>query len=255
MHWTLKHQTTSVCGCGTFVFASVFNFTDAGMLISYSKSSMFWYVLLSGSVCPGCGTIPIQWCEHDRLQDPQYWEQPSGLHHREMVHGATAGSTQTWLWSTGRLHERESCGWNDWILSALTNPSLNLWLMLSWVFINIINMSLLDSMPHCPMLTPTDRLDQEPLHSPSAKKPCKSTLNCYISDNFSAFQTLIMKHNSVQNTLFIKGLTKHLCLTIYMCLDRYLNCCEEHFFGLTFILKDLKNVNFSLLFSYNIHLC
>lgn len=85
----------------------------------------------SGSVCTGCGTLPIQWCKHDRLQDSQHWEQSGGFYHREVVHGATAGSTKTWFWFAGWLHDREF-GQNKWMFDEWINPSFQKWYYYCW---------------------------------------------------------------------------------------------------------------------------
>lgn len=88
-------------------------------LVSHWSSLYF-----TGSVCTGRRALPVQWCEHDGLQNPQHGEQPGGLHYWEVVHGTTSGSTQTWLWSTGRLHDRE-CHWqNEWLNNLWMNESL-----------------------------------------------------------------------------------------------------------------------------------
>lgn len=110
-----------------FCFSLTFN-SAAVHEISLSKSDfLLSKVFLSspGSVCAGCGALPIQWCEHDGFQDPQHWEQSSGLHHWEMVNGAAAGSAQTWLGSTGRLHDRE---WKNKCLHHPPQTSISAWI-------------------------------------------------------------------------------------------------------------------------------
>lgn len=48
----------------------------------------------AGPLCPGPGAVPLQWCQHDRLQAPQH-RQPQGSRcGGQVVHGASAGPSQ-----------------------------------------------------------------------------------------------------------------------------------------------------------------
>lgn len=78
---------------------------DISSLIYPSILLSFAFPFPAGSLCAGCGAVPLQWCEHVRVPYFKHREQPSVLHHWKVVHGASASTSQTRLWLIRRLYD------------------------------------------------------------------------------------------------------------------------------------------------------